>query len=167
MLKGLGGPDSKKFYEFDQVFGGENNSQVDVFRDSKHLMMSVVDGYNVCIFAYGQTGAGKSFTMIGGADVGSCLHENGEFDEVAGIAPRSVCELFRLLKEREAQVSYEVPFISFHFFLFEKTMNVIVTVNVNINVRWKFKCFNCIVTIWKICSMIARIRKHSMNHHLI
>ena len=32
------------------------NSQVDIFRDSKHLMMSVADGYNVCIFAYGQTG---------------------------------------------------------------------------------------------------------------
>jgi hypothetical protein len=41
------------------VFGGaasEGNSQVDIFRDSKHLMMSVADGYNVCIFAYGQTG---------------------------------------------------------------------------------------------------------------
>ncbi len=54
MVKGLGGTENKKFYEFDQVFGGpDGNSQTDVFRDSKHLMMSVVDGYNVCIFAYG------------------------------------------------------------------------------------------------------------------
>ena len=58
-VKGIGGPDNKKFYDFDQVFGGaEGNSQVDVFRDTKHLMLSVVDGYNVCMFAYGQTGAG-------------------------------------------------------------------------------------------------------------
>jgi hypothetical protein len=43
-----------------QVFGGqEGNTQADVFKDTKHLVMSVVDGYNVCIFAYGQTGAGK------------------------------------------------------------------------------------------------------------
>lgn len=43
-----------------QVFGGqEGNTQADVFKDTKHLIMSVVDGYNVCIFAYGQTGAGK------------------------------------------------------------------------------------------------------------
>ena len=43
-----------------QVFGGqEGNAQTDVFKDTKHLIMSVVDGYNVCIFAYGQTGAGK------------------------------------------------------------------------------------------------------------
>ena len=60
MVKGIGGPDQKKFYDFDQVFGGaESNTQADVFRDTKHLVMSVVDGYNVCIFAYGQTGAGK------------------------------------------------------------------------------------------------------------
>lgn len=57
MLKGIGGADGKKFYDFDQVFAGsEGNSQVDVFKDTKHLMMSVIDGYNVCIFAYGQTG---------------------------------------------------------------------------------------------------------------
>lgn len=63
MLKGLGGPDNKKFYDFDQVFAGtEGNSQVDVFKDTKHLIMSVIDGYNVCIFAYGQTGAGNSIT---------------------------------------------------------------------------------------------------------
>lgn len=37
----------------------EGNTQADVFKDTKHLIMSVVDGYNVCIFAYGQTGAGK------------------------------------------------------------------------------------------------------------
>lgn len=60
LLKGLSGPDSRKVFDFDQVFGGsEGNTQEDVFKDTKHLCMSVVDGYNVCIFAYGQTGAGK------------------------------------------------------------------------------------------------------------
>lgn len=101
--------DSKKTYDYDQVFGGmDGNSQVDVFRDTKHLIMSVIDGYNVCIFAYGQTGAGKSFTMIGGADIATCLQENGDFDSDAGITPRAVSELFRLLNERSAQVSFEV-----------------------------------------------------------
>ena len=61
LVKGLGGDkEAKKYYDFDQVFGGqEGNTQADVFKDTKHLIMSVVDGYNVCIFAYGQTGAGK------------------------------------------------------------------------------------------------------------
>ena len=102
-------PDGKKTFDFDQVFGGPaegGNSQSDVFRDTKHLIMSVVDGFNVCIFAYGQTGAGKSFTMIGAADIGNCLQENGEFDDMAGITPRAVSELFRLLNERHAQMTY-------------------------------------------------------------
>jgi len=29
------------------------------------MLQHAVDGYNVCIFAYGQTGAGKSYTMMG------------------------------------------------------------------------------------------------------
>lgn len=105
VVKGVGGPDQKKVYDFDQVFGGsEGNSQTDVFKDTKHLMLSVIDGFNVCIFAYGQTGAGKSYTMIGSADIGTCMNENGEFDENAGITPRAVSEIFRLLNERTAQV---------------------------------------------------------------
>ena len=33
--------------------GADQNTQADVFKDTKHLMLSVIDGYNVCIFAYG------------------------------------------------------------------------------------------------------------------
>ena len=52
-VKGVGGQaDAKKTFDFDQVFGGKDgNTQTDVFRDTKHLIMSVIDGYNVCIFA--------------------------------------------------------------------------------------------------------------------
>lgn len=46
--------------------------------------------------------------MIGAADIGSCLSESGEFDELAGITPRAVSELFRLLNERTAQVDFVV-----------------------------------------------------------
>lgn len=52
--------------------------------------------------------SGKSFTMIGAADIGSCLRDDGDFDESAGIAPRAVVELFRLLKERDNQITYQV-----------------------------------------------------------
>ena len=42
-------------------------------------------GYNVCIFAYGQTGAGKSYTMMGKQDSTT----------EAGIIPRLCKDLFR------------------------------------------------------------------------
>mmetsp|Transcript_6450 Transcript_6450/g.9735 ORF Transcript_6450/g.9735 Transcript_6450/m.9735 type:complete len:1086 (+) Transcript_6450:167-3424(+) len=119
LVKGAQGPDSKKNFDFDQVFGGSSgngNSQQDVFRDTKHLMLSVIDGYNVCIFAYGQTGSGKTFTMIGASDIGSCLQSNGEFDELAGITPRAVSEIFRLVNERNAQCSAEVSVQMFQLY---------------------------------------------------
>ena len=43
-------------FEFDRVFGPES-SQAAVFEDVAQLTTSALDGYNVCIFAYGQTGA--------------------------------------------------------------------------------------------------------------
>lgn len=118
-VRGAQGPDSKKIYDFDQVFGGsfnEGNSQVDIFKDTKHLMLSVIDGYNVCIFAYGQTGSGKTFTMIGAADIGTCMTTSGEFDELAGITPRAVSEIFRLLNERSAQCTFEVEVQMFQLY---------------------------------------------------
>lgn len=39
-----------------------------VFQDTKRIITSCVDGYNVCILAYGQTGAGKTYTMMGTPD---------------------------------------------------------------------------------------------------
>ncbi len=36
-----------------------------VFEYTKPTITSCVDGYNVCIIAYGQTGAGKTYTMMG------------------------------------------------------------------------------------------------------
>lgn len=41
-------------------------SQQQVFRDiGEEMLLHAFEGYNVCIFAYGQTGAGKSYTMMG------------------------------------------------------------------------------------------------------
>lgn len=54
--------------------------------------------------------------MIGAADIGSCMSENGDFDEQAGITPRAVSELFRLLNERSAQVEAVVEVQMFQLY---------------------------------------------------
>ncbi|NWT02959.1 KIFC3 protein, partial [Mionectes macconnelli] len=41
--------------------------RLQVFQEVQALVTSCIDGYNVCIFAYGQTGAGKTYTMEGTA----------------------------------------------------------------------------------------------------
>lgn len=46
----------------DSQFAGQQQ----VYRDiGEEMLLHAFEGYNVCIFAYGQTGAGKSYTMMG------------------------------------------------------------------------------------------------------
>ncbi|EGD78680.1 kinesin-Like protein [Salpingoeca rosetta] len=57
--------------------------QETVYRDlGKDAVKDAMDGYNAAIFAYGQTGAGKSFTMVG-------------YNANEGIIPRLTRDLFR------------------------------------------------------------------------
>lgn len=51
------GSEAKQF-EFDRVYAPQA-TQADVFRDVAPFVQSAVDGYNICVFAYGQTGAGQ------------------------------------------------------------------------------------------------------------
>ncbi|XP_074305368.1 kinesin-like protein KIN-14Q [Silene latifolia] len=84
----------RKTYKFDAVF----NPQVDqasVFEDTAPFATSVLDGYNVCIFAYGQTGTGKTFTMEG-------------TEEDRGVNYRTLSELFRLINDRKELFRYEI-----------------------------------------------------------
>jgi hypothetical protein len=66
-----------------------------IFDDCKDLAQSAMDGHNVTIFSYGQTGAGKTFTMYG--------TPGNE-----GVATRMVEELFRIINSsHEYRVSVE------------------------------------------------------------
>jgi len=81
-----------KEYEFDHVFKPDN-TQEQVYAEVAHVVQSVVDGYNCCIFAYGQTGAGKTYTMQGPEDT----------PESEGIVTRAFTHIFGLINELEFQ----------------------------------------------------------------
>ncbi|PIA46512.1 hypothetical protein AQUCO_01500213v1 [Aquilegia coerulea] len=90
----LTGGSTKKHFKFDRVFTPKDD-QVDVFVDASPMVVSVLDGYNVCIFAYGQTGTGKTFTMEG-------------TEHNRGVNYRTVEELFKVANERSETFSYSI-----------------------------------------------------------
>lgn len=67
----------------------------DVFADTAPVVVSVLDGYNVCIFAYGQTGTGKTFTMEGSV-------------ANRGVNYRTLEELFNVAAQRKGEVNYAI-----------------------------------------------------------
>lgn len=85
----------KKSYLFDSVFD-PSIGQKDVYQTvAKPVVNSVLQGYNGTILAYGQTGTGKTHTMIGGPG------------ELKGVIPRCMKEIFNTVKS-SATHSYQV-----------------------------------------------------------
>ncbi|ORY21377.1 putative microtubule motor [Naematelia encephala] len=90
---GAGGPTTKT-YPFDKVFGPEAD-QTTVFTEvAEGMLDEVLAGYNCTIFAYGQTGTGKTFTMQGDLALSPLSAPKDE----AGIVPRVLNRLFKLLE---------------------------------------------------------------------
>ncbi|OAD59060.1 hypothetical protein WN48_09369 [Eufriesea mexicana] len=85
---------TKKF-TFDKVFG-PNSKQLQVYNAVvSPLVQEVLAGYNCTVFAYGQTGTGKTFTMEG-TDNDPSLH--WQTDTNVGVIPRALSHLFDELR---------------------------------------------------------------------
>ena len=76
-------------FTFDQVFDLDSN-QIDVYTlTAKPAVQSVLEGYNSTIFAYGQTGTGKTYTMEG-----FTFNQN---DPNRGIIQRTIEDIFNYI----------------------------------------------------------------------
>eukprot|EP00948_MAST-09A_sp_MAST-9A-sp1_P002300 g2300.t1 len=88
-----------KLFTFDCVYG-PNSKQIDIYEETAApLVEAVLNGYNGTMFAYGQTGAGKSFTMEGKSDV----------PELRGVIPNSFRHIFNTISNNtDPKVQYLV-----------------------------------------------------------
>ncbi|KAL6238363.1 hypothetical protein BDW75DRAFT_27217 [Aspergillus navahoensis] len=112
-------------FTFDRVFPMDSK-QTDVFNYSiAPTVDDILNGYNGTVFAYGQTGAGKSYTMMG-SDID---------DEVGkGIIPRIVEQIFASILTSPSNIEYTVR-VSYMEIYMERIRDLLVPQNDNLPVH--------------------------------
>ncbi|XP_050073089.1 kinesin-like protein Klp61F [Anopheles maculipalpis] len=102
---------SKKF-TFDRTFA-PNSKQHEVYQGVvAPYIEEVLSGFNCTVFAYGQTGTGKTFTMVGEEEPE--LSAAWEDDTQIGIIPRAVNHLFDELRMTELEFSMRISYLELY-----------------------------------------------------
>jgi kinesin family protein 11 len=99
--------DAARTYQFDGAFG-PNATQLDVYTTVlEPTVDEVLAGFNCTVFAYGQTGTGKTHTMEGGMDNGGLGFSLSPDAPNAGMIQRAVHQIFKKL-EHNIDIEYSV-----------------------------------------------------------
>ena len=77
-----------KAYTFDHAFGVDSTSEEVYTKCMRGVVKAVMAGFNGSCFAYGATGSGKTFTMMGSQDA-------------PGVMPRAINDLFAFAKQED------------------------------------------------------------------
>ncbi|KAL8175398.1 UNVERIFIED_CONTAM: hypothetical protein K2H54_023252, partial [Gekko kuhli] len=85
----------EKTFIFDMVFDHAASQEEVYMCTTKNLIEGVISGYNATVFAYGPTGAGKTYTMLG-------------LDSEPGIYIRTLHDLFRAIEATSGDMAYSV-----------------------------------------------------------
>lgn len=85
----------EKQFVFDYTFDS-NATQEDVYKNTtRSLLPNIINGYNATVFAYGATGAGKTYTMLG-------------TDDDPGIMAKGLNDLFVEMEKTREEMKYKV-----------------------------------------------------------
>ncbi|XP_071517404.1 uncharacterized protein [Panulirus ornatus] len=88
-------PPKEQKFVFERVFNVDSSNEDIYEATTKDIVSTVLSGYNCSVFAYGATGAGKTFTMLGKA-------------ECPGITFLTLMELYRCIEEIKEEKTCEV-----------------------------------------------------------
>lgn len=112
-------------FTFDRVFDMASR-QADVFDYSiRPTVDDILNGYNGTVFAYGQTGAGKSYTMMG-SDI--------DDDVGKGVIPRIVQQIFASIMASPSNIEYTVR-VSYMEIYMERIRDLLMPQNDNLPVH--------------------------------
>jgi hypothetical protein len=88
----------KKSFSFDKIYGVDT-TQDEIFAKVENVIDSILSGFNGTILAYGQTNAGKSWTMEGLLDDSS---------ELRGVIPRAIDRIFHLIEKSPENLQFQL-----------------------------------------------------------
>ncbi|KAI8110594.1 hypothetical protein M9435_002268 [Picochlorum sp. BPE23] len=91
LTQSVGGKQFNRKYHFDRVYGPETTQEMLYETAVAPMVDEVLQGFNCTVFAYGQTGTGKTHTMTG--DMVSPSVTEG-----SGVIPRAVGQIFSYLE---------------------------------------------------------------------
>ncbi|KAI4993984.1 hypothetical protein ZWY2020_008297 [Hordeum vulgare] len=96
-------------FTFDKVFGPKSQQRAIYDNAVAPIVDDVLEGYNCTVFAFGQTGTGKTYTMEG-----EMMQQVGDLPATAGVMPRAVRHIFEILEARKADYSMKVTFLELY-----------------------------------------------------
>ncbi len=109
----------QNYFSFDFIFEKEATQEEIYLNTCKILLEEVLEGYNATIFAYGATGSGKTYTMVG----------NGENP---GIMVRVVSDLFSMIElKKNKKINIKVMYVE----VYNENTYDLISGNSNLEVR--------------------------------
>ncbi|KAL2509461.1 ATP binding microtubule motor family protein [Forsythia ovata] len=109
VLQGMANKQVDKVFTFDKVFGPKAQQRSIYDQAISPIVCEMLGGFNCTVFAYGQTGTGKTYTMEGGM-----RNKGGELPVEAGVIPRAVRQIFDTLEAQNADYSMKVTFLELY-----------------------------------------------------
>ncbi|KAJ4903788.1 ATP binding microtubule motor family protein [Raphanus sativus] len=98
-----------RLFTFDKVFGPKAQQRSIYDQAIAPIVHEVLEGFSCTVFAYGQTGTGKTYTMEGGM-----RKKGGDLPAEAGVIPRAVRHIFETLEAQKADYSMKVTFLELY-----------------------------------------------------
>jgi kinesin family protein 11 len=97
-------------FTFDRVFGTDTTQELVYDAAVSPIVKEVLGGFNCTMFAYGQTGTGKTYTMEG--DISR--NESNLLSESAGVIPRAIKQIFETLESAGSEYSVKVSYLELY-----------------------------------------------------
>jgi hypothetical protein len=123
----LGGTSDMNF-TFDSVLDSDINQEIMYNKVAKDNVASFMKGFNGTIFAYGQSGSGKTFSMLGPDEVTAEIIKGSqnvplETQKLYGIIPRTMNDIFNEINREVAATNAQFTIIVNYYEIYNERFN--------------------------------------------